>query len=106
MPKEPRPRARQDPLCSLEASSRLLPSEELQERIEHGAADLDPSFVVAVGDCDARDERRDARNLRACELAVLDVDVVDDLRDGREARLSEIEPLHERLERARVADGR
>src|SRR5262249_40546463 len=82
---------------------RPLAAEIFVEIVEDLAAARDPLRVILGGDADALDQRPDARDFGAAELAVLQVDVVNDLADGAQRRVLELAALEEHLERALVA---
>src|SRR5262249_4045125 len=59
--------------------------------------------IVLGRDADAFDQRPDAGDFGAAELAVLEIDVMDDFRDGAQRRVLQRAPLHQHFERAFVA---
>src|SRR5215467_642953 len=59
--------------------------------------------IVLGRDADAFDQRPDAGDFGAAELAVLEIDVMDDFRDGAQRRVLQRGALHQHLERAFVA---
>src|SRR5215813_5325554 len=73
------------------------------EVVENFGAARDPLRVVLGRDADAFDQRSDAGDFGAAELAVLEIDVVDDLRDGAQRRVLQGAALQQHLERAFVA---
>src|SRR5262249_48350209 len=64
--------------CPLSA----LPLEIFVEIVEDLGAARNPFRVVLGRDADPFDQRPDAGDFGATELAVLEIDVMDDLRDG------------------------
>src|ERR1700751_1631478 len=59
--------------------------------------------IVLARDTDAFDQRSDAGDFGAAELAVLEIDVMDDLGDGAQRRVLQRAPLQQHFERAFVA---
>src|SRR5215472_18532700 len=59
--------------------------------------------IVLGRNADAFDQRPDAGDFSAAELAVLEIDVMDDFRDGAQRRILQRAPLHQHLECAFVA---
>src|SRR5262245_17068449 len=86
---------------------RLLLSAFLPEILVEVVEDLGTArnaFRIVLGrDADAFDQRPDAGDFGAAELAVLEIDVMDDFRDGAQRRVLQRAPLHQHLERAFVA---
>src|SRR5262245_35505206 len=77
--------------------------EVLVEVIEDLGAARNPFRVVLGRDADAFQQRPDAGDFGATELAVLEIDVMDDLRDGAQRRVLQRAPLQQHFERAFVA---
>src|SRR4029453_5024657 len=69
---------------------------------DFGAA-RNPFRVVLGREADAFQQRPNARDFGAAELAVLEIDVMDDLGDGAQRRVLQRAALQQHLERAFVA---
>src|SRR5262249_8368892 len=82
--------------------SAFLP-EVLVKVVEDLRAPRNPFRVVLCRDADAFDQRPDAGDLGAAELAVFEIDVMDDLRDGAQRRVLQRAALQQHFERAFVA---
>src|SRR5499433_69667 len=80
-----------------------LPLEIFVEIVEDLGAARNPFRVVLGRDADPFDQRPDAGDFGATELAVLEIDVMDDLRDGAQRRVLQRAPLQQHFERAFVA---
>ncbi len=57
------------------------------EVVEHLGASHNPFRIIPRRDSDAFDQRSDAGDFGAAELAVLQIDVMDDLCDGAQRRV-------------------
>src|SRR5215510_9259574 len=71
--------------------------------VEDLAAARNALRIVLGRDADAFDQRPDAGDFGAAELAVLEIDVMDDFRDGAQRRVLQRAPLQQHFERAFVA---
>src|SRR6516225_12020953 len=70
--------------------------------IEDLAAARNALRIVLGRDTDAFDQRPDAGDFGAAELAVFEIDVMDDFRDGAQRRVLQRAPLQQHFERAFV----
>src|SRR5262249_16051802 len=84
--------------CPLSA----LPLEIFVEVVEDLGASCNPLRVVLGRDPDPLDQRPNAGDFGAAELAVLEIDVMDDLRDGAQGRVLQRAALQQHFERAFV----
>src|SRR5439155_6491796 len=73
------------------------------EVVEDLGAARNPLRIFLGRDTDAFDQRPDAGDFGAAELAVLEIDVMDDFRDGAQRRVFQRASLQQHFERAFVA---